>query len=295
MADQDAGTGIVVGGGDKGAAGGGGEDFKAMLEAERAARTRAERERDEFKQTASGWQRTAQQRGHENLQLQKQMRRGARPAPVEQWGGDGRNVDDDAGTAGGWSDEERQPAVRSGRRGGGDDGDTARQEAEAARQTRLDVLEQRQAISDFRMENPTDWQEILPEVNKIMNDPVLLDEIGTFRRDGSINWQASLKNAEREVLARRYRDNRQSTAAARATAETQRQEAGRRAQLSGGGSFEADQAILDQDRSQWTPEDYISKGAVHFDAADPSRVVAPRMAARRRAQARRTGSGTAGA
>lgn len=129
----------------------------------------------------------------------------------------------------------------------------------------LDAIRADLAITRFRQETP-DWQEHWSEVNDILSDPVRVNSVATYRSDGRVDYQGTVKRAYSEVKLARLEKLQQEAAAARAAAEQAKQSNRAQAFISGEGAGELP---ADLDISKMTADEMLAKGLVSFDESDP--------------------------
>jgi len=150
-----------------------------------------------------------------------------------------------------------------------DDPYAEQQPAPSADTSEIDAIRADLAITRFRQETP-DWQDHWNEVNEILSDPVRVNTVATYRPDGRVDYQGTVKRAYGEVKLARLEKLQQEAATARAAAEQAKQSNRAQAFISGEGAGELPE---DLDVSKMTADEMILKGLVKFDENDPPDVI----------------------
>ena len=133
--------------------------------------------------------------------------------------------------------------------------------APSADLSELDNIRADLAITRFRQETP-DWQTHWDEVNEILSDPVRVNSVATYRPDGRVDYQGTVKRAYSEVKLARLEKLQKDADVARAAAEQAKQSNRAQGFISGDGAGELPE---DLDLSKLTADDMIKRGLVRLD------------------------------
>lgn len=132
------------------------------------------------------------------------------------------------------------------------------QAAPAADTSELDAIRAEVAITRFRQETP-DWQEHWGEVNEILNDPVKVAQVASYRSDGRVDYQGTIKRAYSDIKLARLEKLHHEAEVARAAAEQAKQTNRSQAFISGGAASEIPEDI---DLNTIDPDEMLKRGLV---------------------------------
>ena len=144
---------------------------------------------------------------------------------------------------------------------------------ESRLEERLDRQNEEMGLMRYKLENP-DWQETWAEVQGYIQDPVKVEEVAVWDRQGKPDMYKSLTNAQTRVEVAKLRALKEETAAAKKSMTSEQNRMKGQATISGV-SASAGEEIVDlsdprnPDGSPMDSNQMIDAGLVDMDPRDP--------------------------
>jgi len=146
------------------------------------------------------------------------------------------------------------------------------QSQENVLQQQLDSQSEEIGLMRYKLENPQ-WQDTWSEVQQLLNDPVKVEEIAVFDRQGKPDMRKSLVNAQTRIEIEQLRKLKSETEAAKATKATEQERLKGQATISGVPASVGEEEVNVDDMSS---DDMIRAGLVDMDPRDPAKERRPK-------------------